>query len=276
MRFRSHSSSLQTVQNCACVSGGRSSSLQGDRLTEAEEAFRQLQARLGSVPRSVVDALEGGLPKNINYRKSWRQPPGTSDFMSVTEWLAHAAGTDGAGASISRNIGVEEFDQLGPQIGNVFLELVDAAAPLLNYCYLGEAPESAMAPSRLDWTREEVILAMDLYVTAGAFGGGPIPADGSAETIQLSELLKKLSAYPPELQGEKYRNPDGVYLKLMNLRAVETDGAHGMNAYSQHRCSGMARLCGRPTELHAEAEAIRLVCRTAPSGLQRPRPLWKT
>jgi hypothetical protein len=86
---------------------------------------------------------------------------------------------------------------------------------------------------RLDWTREEIILAMDLYVTVGAFAGGPIPGNSSVQIVQLSDLLKRLSAYPPEQQGEKYRNPDGVYLKLMNLRAIQTEGAHGMNAYSQ-------------------------------------------
>lgn len=86
---------------------------------------------------------------------------------------------------------------------------------------------------RLDWTREEVILAMDFYVACGAIAGGPIPGQESSEIARLSGLLKALSAYSPAVQGDKYRNPQGVYLKLMNLRAVQTNGAHGMNAYSQ-------------------------------------------
>jgi 5-methylcytosine-specific restriction protein A len=68
--------------------------------------------------------------------------------------------------------------------------------------------------ARTDWTREEVILAMDLYVAVGALHGAPIPGAGSAEILQLSGLLQNIGAYPPELRGEKYRNPDGVYLKL--------------------------------------------------------------
>jgi 5-methylcytosine-specific restriction enzyme A len=91
----------------------------------------------------------------------------------------------------------------------------------------------AMAISRLDWTREEIILAMDLYFTSGAMGGGSVPSENSIATIELSGLLKELSAYPSEVQSAKYRNPDGVYLKLMNLRVVETNGAHGMNSYSR-------------------------------------------
>jgi len=52
-----------------------------------------------------------------------------------------------------------------------------------------------MALVRLDWTREEIILAIDLYVTVGAFTGGPIPGNHSAQIVQLSNLLKRLSAY---------------------------------------------------------------------------------
>jgi hypothetical protein len=114
-----------------------------------------------------------------------------------------------------------------------------------------------MARTRLDWTREEVILAMDLYVTVGAMNGGPVPGTESAETVQLSALLKTLSAYPPELQPDKYRNPDGVYLKLMNLRAVETGGVHGMNAYSQLDAAVWRDYIDNLNALHAEAEAIR-------------------
>ena len=81
---------------------------------------------------------------------------------------------------------------------------------------------------------------MDFYVAAGASPGDRIPGHDSPEIIQLSDLLKKLSAYPPELQGEKYRNPNGVYLKMMNLRAIQAEGAHGMNAYSQLDAAGLA------------------------------------
>src|SRR5262249_781294 len=73
---------------------------------------------------------------------------------------------------------------------------------------------------QLVWTREEVILAMDFYIRVGAYAGGPVPGQTTAQIGELSELLKKLSAYPPERQDVKYRNPNGVYKKLMNLRAI--------------------------------------------------------
>jgi hypothetical protein len=84
-----------------------------------------------------------------------------------------------------------------------------------------EDANSVTPPGQLIWTREEIILAMDLYVKVGGLSGGPIPGQNSTPIIELSDLLKKLSAYPPEVQGSKYRNPNGVYLKLMNLRAIE-------------------------------------------------------
>ena len=97
---------------------------------------------------------------------------------------------------------------------------------------------------------------MDFYVTVGA-SGRPFPGHDSAEIVQLSGLLKKLSAYPPELQGEKYRNPNGVYLKMMNLRAIQAEGEHGMNAYSQLDAAVWREYVDDLPRLHAEAEAIR-------------------
>jgi hypothetical protein len=113
------------------------------------------------------------------------------------------------------------------------------------------------AHRQLAWTREEVILAMDFYFRVGAFAGRPVPGHDSAEIVQLSEVLKRLSAYPRELQGEKYRNPNGIYLKLMNFRAIQAEGEHGMNAYSQLDAAVWREYVDDPGRLHTEAEAIR-------------------
>jgi hypothetical protein len=110
---------------------------------------------------------------------------------------------------------------------------------------------------RLDWTHEEIILAMDLYVRAGGLDGGSIPYHDSEEIGRLSTLLNKLGAHPPEVRGERYRNPNGVYLKLMNLRAVQTGGAHGMDAYSQLDAAVWRDYIDDLARLHAEAEDIR-------------------
>ncbi len=75
-------------------------------------------------------------------------------------------------------------------------------------------------PRNPKWTREELILALDLYYK--------IPASKFVSTnpqiITLSALLKKLSAYhnPPEL--DKYRNPNSVAKKLSNF--IRFDNQH--------------------------------------------------
>jgi hypothetical protein len=59
------------------------------------------------------------------------------------------------------------------------------------------------------------------------------------------------------VQGQKYRNRQGVYLKLMNLCAVRADGAHGMNAYSQPDAVVWRDYIYDLPGLHAEAAVIR-------------------
>jgi hypothetical protein len=98
---------------------------------------------------------------------------------------------------------------------------------------------------------------MDFYVTCGAASGGPIPGQHTDQIARLSTLLKTLGAYPPEVQGEKYRNTHGVYLKLMNLRAVQTGGTHGMNRISQADAAVWRDYIDNLDALHAEAAAIR-------------------
>jgi len=119
------------------------------------------------------------------------------------------------------------------------------------------AARNPAGSGQLDWTREEIILAMDFYVISGAINGGPIPGQHTMEIAGLSTLLKTLSAYPPEVQSEKYRNTHGVYLKLMNLRAVQTGGAHGMTRISQADAAVWRDFIDNLEDLHAEAAAIR-------------------
>lgn len=114
-----------------------------------------------------------------------------------------------------------------------------------------------MAIGNPDWTKEEVLLAMDLYVSSGAIGGGPIPGKGSPAVTALSAVLKKLSAHPLAKQSPTFRNADGVYLKLTNLRSIESGGAHGMSRYSQLDAATWREYIDDLPRLKAEAEAIR-------------------
>ena len=72
-----------------------------------------------------------------------------------------------------------------------------------------------------DWTWEEDVLALDLFVSSGASGGGPLPGKTDPKVHQLSVTLRHLPIHPQDRRGEDFRNPPGVALKLANFRAVE-------------------------------------------------------
>jgi len=71
------------------------------------------------------------------------------------------------------------------------------------------------------WTRDETILALDLYRRRN-----PLPGKSDDEVIDLSRLLRSLWPNTAEADPE-FRNPTGVYMKLMNLRAVDPDASGG-------------------------------------------------
>jgi 5-methylcytosine-specific restriction enzyme A len=69
------------------------------------------------------------------------------------------------------------------------------------------------------WARDELILALDLYLENRA---SP-PGQSSNEVQELSTLLNRLGAQLNAQSYEGYRNPNGVYMKLMNYRGLDDE-----------------------------------------------------
>lgn len=69
-----------------------------------------------------------------------------------------------------------------------------------------------------NWTREETILALDLYFDFG----GRIPSGRNARIRELSEVLRTFPYHAAAARNESFRNPDGIAFKLQNLRQVAT------------------------------------------------------
>ena len=69
------------------------------------------------------------------------------------------------------------------------------------------------------WSRDELILALDLYLR---FRGAP-PAKDSLEVAELSAFLGKMGRVLGLTEAEKYRNANGVYMKLMNFRRFDPE-----------------------------------------------------
>lgn len=105
------------------------------------------------------------------------------------------------------------------------------------------------------WNRDELILALNLYFTN--------PGKGSAAVVALSDLLNKLSRLTNVSGTATFRNADGVYLKLMNLRSLDpaytAQGKVGMKAGGALEKVLWADYEGRRQELAADAAKITAV-----------------
>ena len=63
------------------------------------------------------------------------------------------------------------------------------------------------------WTRDELILALELYMRVNPSH----VSDNNPEIVKLSEVLNSLPIHPHAEHGEKFRNANGVYMKLCNF-----------------------------------------------------------
>lgn len=67
------------------------------------------------------------------------------------------------------------------------------------------------------WTRDELILALELYMR----NPRSPPGKNSKEVVELSETLNLLGRRFNRLADGKYRNTNGVYMKMMNFRRFD-------------------------------------------------------
>src|SRR5262249_57969745 len=104
-----------------------------------------------------------------------------------------------------------------------------------------------------DWVRDEVIIALDLYVRAGR---KQLPAT-HPDVIRVSELLRRLPIHGPAVRDETFRNPDGINMILGNFLGVDpahpTPGLSRKNHLQEDVWRALAR---RPVALPPAGAAI--------------------
>jgi 5-methylcytosine-specific restriction enzyme A len=114
------------------------------------------------------------------------------------------------------------------------------------------------------WKRDELILALDLYVR---FKGNP-PGKASPEVIALSRLLNQLTATIGASQD--FRNPNGVYMKLMNFRrfdpVYQAQGKSGLTRGNKLEKVVWNEFASDPLRLSLIAEAIKANVLNLPSA----------
>lgn len=104
------------------------------------------------------------------------------------------------------------------------------------------------------WTREEVVLALDLYMRSERRILGP----RDSKAIELSRILNQLDIHPAHLRPEDFRNPSSVGLKMANLRALDpsTDSV-GLKSTSKTDREVWDEFSNDPVALREAAAAIR-------------------
>jgi 5-methylcytosine-specific restriction protein A len=103
------------------------------------------------------------------------------------------------------------------------VRLPESVATELEVLVVGKPvkPKSAAATSNPDWTRDELILALNVYLKHRP---NP-PGKGSPEIAELSRTLNQLGEklFLPHTRAATFRNESGVYMKLMNFRRLDAD-----------------------------------------------------
>src|SRR5579871_6766061 len=103
------------------------------------------------------------------------------------------------------------------------------------------------------WARDEIILAMDLYVRAGRKQLPP----GHEEVLRLSQLLNRLPIHPASARDENFRNPNGISMILGNFLGVDPEHDQpGLSRNNQLQASIWKEFVEKPSVLHRTADAI--------------------
>jgi 5-methylcytosine-specific restriction enzyme A len=116
------------------------------------------------------------------------------------------------------------------------------------------------------WVRDELILALDMYLQ---YAGNP-PRKGSSEIDELSEILNRLGRYLGIATEDRFRNVNGVYMKLMNFRRFDPvfteAGKRGLSRGGQAEEEVWNTFASAPERCHVVSETIRQALAAAQNG----------
>jgi 5-methylcytosine-specific restriction protein A len=114
------------------------------------------------------------------------------------------------------------------------------------------------------WNREELLLALELYMR----NRKSPPSKTSREVESLSKELNQLCARIGSRGSSSFRNPDGVYLKMMNFRSYDPDytsqGKVGMRHGNKLDSVVWNEFFGKEAELFKACRAIREALKELP------------
>ncbi|WP_319548080.1 HNH endonuclease [Desulfogranum marinum] len=129
--------------------------------------------------------------------------------------------------------------------------------------FIGQEEENTEKRQRNPkWVRDELILALDLYFREPAtHGNASHPA-----VVELSNILNTLPLHKGRKLNEKYRNPNGVGMKLANFRTFDPDYDKGLSSSSRLDREVWDCFSDDRERLYTIAEAIKANCSQIPSA----------
>jgi predicted HNH restriction endonuclease len=117
-----------------------------------------------------------------------------------------------------------------------------------------------------DWVRDELILALDMYLRCA----GKPPPKGSSEIEDLSKTLNRLGRYLGIATEDRFRNVNGVYMKLMNFRRFDPVftqvGKRGLSRGGQAEEAVWNEFAADPERCRAVAQTIRQIVADIQAG----------
>ena len=109
-----------------------------------------------------------------------------------------------------------------------------------------------MPPRNPPWAEEELILALDLYIRSGLLD------DTDPAIAELSYLLKSLNVHAEHPDPDRFRNPNGVAMKLANFAAIDPNyHGRGLTRVGRLDAEVWNRFAPAEDALAAAASAIR-------------------
>ena len=227
----------------------------------AEEAWRFINQKDAKVGDRVFLVLQGKAgPALIGYGRINGRPQKTSGtpqipvrFEDLVDPSSQVLATKDELVAIK---GGERFWRI--QSSGVKLD--DNVAAELETLILGRSPKPlpAQSASNPDWTRDELIVALDFYLKHRP---NP-PNKGSKEITDLSRVLNQLGAtlFCADARSATFRNENGVYMKLMNFRRFDpqytSGGRRGLVRGAKAEENVWREFADDPQRCHEVAQAI--------------------
>jgi 5-methylcytosine-specific restriction enzyme A len=112
--------------------------------------------------------------------------------------------------------------------------------------------------SNPDWTRDELILALNFYLKHRP----SFPGKHRPEIVELSRTLNLLGEklFPPGIRADTFRNENGVYMKLMNFRRFDpgytSEGKTGLSRGAKVEEEVWTEFAGDAVRCQRVADAI--------------------